>query len=221
MLVALVVAGVSLVFSGVSAQPAQTSPQPPPLSAADLASRIQARYDTVKDFRSDFTQTGKGGFLRGGTEARGEVLVKKPDRMRWKYTSKPEREIVADGSQIYDYVRVDNIVSIEPQPQGDQASTALLFLAGRGNLSRDFTPSVPAVQPAGQWHLVLQPKRPQPDFTTLTLIVERQSLKLAGLIKADAQGETYTFQFPNLRENVGLTDKQFVFVPPVGVKVIR
>ena len=220
MLVVLAVAGVSLVFSDVRAYPAQATAQTQ-LSAADLASRIQAHYDTVKDFRSDFTQTGKGGFLRGGTEARGQVLVKKPDRMRWKYTSKPEREIVADGSRIYDYVRVDNIVSVEPQPQGDQASTALLFLAGRGNLSRDFTPSVPAVQPAGQWHLVLEPKRPQPDFTTLTLIVERQSLKLAGLIKADAQGETYTFQFPNLRENVGLTDKEFVFVPPAGVKYIK
>ena len=46
-------------------------------------------------------------------------------------------------------------------PQDDSATTPALFLAGKGNLTRDFTPSLvdaPAGLPAGSRALKLVPK---------------------------------------------------------------
>jgi outer membrane lipoprotein-sorting protein len=40
------------------------------------------------------------------------------------------------------------------------------------------------------------------------------------MVTADAQGGTSTFAFSNLKENVGLSDNEFVFRMPRGVDVI-
>jgi outer membrane lipoprotein-sorting protein len=104
-------------------------------------------------------------------------------------------------------------------PEGDQASTALLFLTGRGDMVRDFRASLPSKQPAGVWQLDLTPKAEQHDFTALTLFVDPKTLTLRGLASTDAQGGLSTFEFSSLKENVGLTDKQFIFKMPKGVTI--
>ena len=48
----------------------------------------------------------------------------------------------------------------------------------------------------------------------------RVTLTLRGLVTADAQGGTSTFAFTNLKENVGLADKEFAFTIPRGVDVV-
>jgi outer membrane lipoprotein-sorting protein len=131
---------------------------------------------------------------------------------------------VADGSQLYTYLPDDRKLYVAPLPKTDEASSAMMFLAGRGDLLRDFTPSLGADQPAGSWRLDLMPKTPQPDFKTLTLIVNRATMALEGLVTTDdAQGVT-TYGFTNLKENAGLADGEFVFnisKIPKDVEVIR
>jgi outer membrane lipoprotein carrier protein len=193
--------------------------QAPP-SADQLARQLQAHYDQVKDFTADFTQTFRGVALPQQTTERGRVAVKKPYKMRWTYTAPEKKELVADGIQFWDYRPIDRVVLVQPLPKEGQASTALLFLAGRGNLTRDFTSSMPATQPEPEWHLALVPKSAQADFTSLVVHVDRKTLALRGLVKTDETG-TWTYRFQNLKENVGLADKMFIFTPPPGVEVIR
>lgn len=193
--------------------------QAPP-SADQLAKQLQTHYDQVKDFQSDFTQAFRGVALPQQTTERGKVFVKKPYKMRWTYTAPEKKELVADGIQFWDYRPIDKVVLVQPLPKEGQASTALLFLAGRGNLTRDFTSSMPATQPEPEWHLALVPKSAQADFTSLVVHVDRKTLALRGLVKTDETG-TWTYRFPNLKENVGLADKMFIFTPPPGVEVIR
>jgi outer membrane lipoprotein carrier protein len=194
-------------------------PQAPP-SADQLARQLQSHYDQVKDFKADFTQTFRGVALPQQTTERGTVMVKKPYRMRWTYTAPEKKELVTDGLQIWDYRPVDRVVLVRPLPKEGEASTALLFLAGRGNLTRDFAASMPATQPEGEWHLSLMPKSPQSDFTSLVVQVDRRSMVLRGLVKIDETG-TWTYRFVNLQENAGLADKSFSFTPPKGVEIIR
>lgn len=194
-------------------------PAAPP--AADLARHIQSHYDTVRDFKADFTHQYRGGVLHQTFNEHGDVRIKKPGRMYWNYESPEKKEFVSDGTKIYSYVKADKVVYIADMPTGDQASTAVLFLAGRGDLVRDFRPAVPASQPDGSWKLDLTPKSPQADFTALTLTVDRRSYALQGLTSTDPQGGTHTFAFTNLRENVGLSDNLFVFRIPKDAEVRR
>lgn len=187
--------------------------------ASDLAARIQARYNTIRDFTADFTQRQTTPLLPKPVVERGEVKIKKPGRMRWTYATGDRNQVVSDGTMIYAYFPADRYVSPSPVPKADDASTALMFLAGRGNLTRDFAASMAPEQPEGEWRLVLRPRTPEADFETLTLEVDRTTLAFRGLSVVDEQGGTSAFRFTNLRENRGLNDREFEFVIPRGVEV--
>lgn len=193
-------------------------PQDAPTATA-LAARVQAHYATVRDFTAVFTLTHSDPLMPKPVTDRGEVKVKKPDRMRWTYTTGDRQQFVSDGTMTYAYFPRDRYVERAAVPRENQASTAIQFLAGRGDITRDFTASLPADQPAGEWRLLLHPRTKQADFTSLTLEVDRTSLALRGLIATDDQGGTSAFRFAELRENRGLTDREFEFVMPRGVEV--
>ena len=195
------------------------SPPPPP--AAELARRLQAHYDTVRDFTADFTHHYRGGVLRQSLTEHGRVRIKKPGRMDWIYTSPEKKEFVSDGSKVYSYLAAENVVYVTDLPPEDQASTALLFLTGRGNLVRDFRPAVPPDQPKGAWQIDLTPKTADAQFTFLTITVDPATLALRSVSSTDAEGGISTFEFTHLRENVGLSDGQFTFKIPRGAEVRR
>src|SRR5712691_5292648 len=109
------------------------------VGATDLAQSLQRKYDTIHDFSADFTHTYQGGVLHKQITERGHVLVKKPGRMRWDYTSPEKKLFVSDGVKIYSYVPDDRQVRIDSVPKDDQPGAPILFLAGKGNLVRDFT----------------------------------------------------------------------------------
>ena len=192
-------------------------------TAAELAAALQRKYDGIKDFSADFTHAYEGGVLRKKITERGHLLVKKPGRMRWDYTAPEPKQFVSDGLKMYSYIPQDKQVIVVSVPPEDEATTPTLFLAGKGNLTRDFTPSLvetPAGAPAGSRALKLVPKTRQRDYDWLTLIVDPATLSIRGLVTVDGQGGTSSFSFTNMKENVGLSDKEFAFKIPRGVDVV-
>jgi outer membrane lipoprotein carrier protein len=194
-----------------------------PQSAAELAQALQRKYNGIKDFSADFIHTYTGGVLKKQVTEKGHLLIKKPGRMRWDYTSPEVKQFVSDGVKVYSYIPADKQVIVGTVPPDDSASTPALFLTGKGDLTRDFTAStgeVPAGSAPGARALKLVPRTPQPDYDWLILVVEPGSLGLRGMVTADTQGGTSVFSFANLKENVGLGDKEFTFRMPRGVDVI-
>ncbi len=201
-------------------QAAQAAPAP---SAEDLARRLQAKYEQVRDFTADFEHTYTGGVLRRKAVERGRVQVKKPGKMRWVYTSPEKKEFVSDGRKLYSYIPQDQQVMVSAVPPADEASSPALFLAGKGDVLRDFVPSIAGDLPnvaTDQVALKLVPKRQQQEYDWLVLVLDRRSLRIERLVTADAQGGTSSFSFSNIRENVGLPDTTFTFTIPRGVDVI-
>jgi outer membrane lipoprotein carrier protein len=193
-------------------------------TAAELARSLQKKYDGIKDFSADFVHAYEGGVLRKQITERGHVLIKKPGKMRWEYTSPEPKTFVSDGVKMYSYVPQDKQVIVASVPPQNEATTPTLFLAGKGDLARDFTTSlvaVPSGVPAGTRALKLVPKSPQRDYDWLILAVDPSSLVIKGLVTVDAQGGKSTFSFANLKENVGLADKEFAFKIPRGVDVVQ
>jgi outer membrane lipoprotein carrier protein len=192
-------------------------------TATDLARVLQQKYDTVKDFSTDFAHVYRGGVLKKQLVEKGRLLIKKPGKMRWEYTEPEEKLFVSDGTKLYSYIPQDKQVIVSAVPQDDSAPVPALFLAGKGNLMRDFSVSFDentAGLPTGARALKLVPKTPQADYDWLVLVVDPGTLLLRGLITTDAQGGTSRFSFSNLKENVGIADKAFTFKIPRGVDVV-
>jgi len=201
--------------------PAISLAQAPGRPSADEAARgIQRHYDQVKDFTADFTHTYQGGVLKKTISERGTVQIKKPGRMRWEYTAPERKTFVSDGRKIYSYIPADRQVVVADMPKEDEATTAVLFLAGKGDLTRDFSVSYSDGGSGGLWLLRLEPRRKQRDYDWLILGVDPGTMQIRRLVAADQQGGTSTFDFSNYRENTGLTDKIFAFTIPRGVDVI-
>jgi outer membrane lipoprotein carrier protein len=211
----LLTAALVVVLAGsVGAQSSQT----PDALARDL----QRKYDKVTDFSADFVHAYRGGVLKQQATERGKLLVKKPGKMRWEYTA-PERKLfVSDGRKIYSYIPLDKQVVVGTMPRDEQAPTPALFLTGKGDITRDFDAAFDKVPdaPSGSIALKLTPRRREPEYESLTLVVEPKTLDLQMLITIDAQGGRSAFTFTNFKENVGVTDNQFVFQMPKNVEVV-
>ena len=192
-------------------------------SAQDLAQALQRKYDGVKDFSTDFVHSYRGGVLKKEIVERGRLLVKKPGKMRWQYIAPEEKLFVSDGVKMYSYIPQDKQVIVSTIPPDDQVTTPTLFLAGKGNLVRDFSVAIvdpPVGAPPSTQALKLVPKSPQRDYDWLVIAVAAHTLELRGLVTADAQGGLSSFSFVNLKENTGVTDKEFAFTMPRGVDVV-
>ena len=133
-----------LAMTAIAVPPAPAQPAP----SDALAKAIQGHYQQVRDFTASFEQAYVGGALKRRTVERGTVAIRKPGRMRWDYESPEKKLFIADGTRMYFYVPADKQVRVSAMPEAGRVPTPILFLAGRGDLLRDFkAEEVPA--PAG------------------------------------------------------------------------
>src|SRR5262245_57414188 len=140
---------------------------PPAQSVHEIAASLQKKYDAVKDFTADFEHTYEGGVLRKRVTEKGTVQIKKPGMMRWLYKEPQRKEFVSDGRRVYVYLPADKQVMVDRVPQEDEATSAVLFLAGKGNLTRDFTITQVPGAPPDAYGLKLLPKVTDHDYDWL------------------------------------------------------
>lgn len=191
-------------------------------AAGEAAAALQTKYDSIRDFSADFVQTYEGGVLRRkAAPERGTVYIKKPGKMRWNYESPEKKVFVSDGRQMQLYVPADKQVIVTPLPPDDRATSAVLFLMGRGSLTRDFNVSFAEGTNDSTYVLQLDPKIRQAEYDWLRVTVDRQTLQIRELTAGDQQGGRSTFRFTNFKENPGVSDKTFAFTPPRGTDVVR
>jgi outer membrane lipoprotein carrier protein len=105
-------------------------------------------------------------------------------------------------------------------PTQDQATTPALFLAGKGDIARDFTASYIDTPVPGTVALKLLPKRNEPEYEYFVIAIDPRTLQWRALTTRDRQGGESTLTFSNLKENQGISDKEFAFRIPRGVDVI-
>jgi len=191
-----------------------------PQSPEAVAQALQKRYEGIRDFSADFVHTYRGGVLKTETREQGIVSVKKPGMMRWIYVKPERKEFVSDGKKVYSYIPEDKQVIVANVPADDVATSPAMFLAGKGDITRDFASTFEGGPPAGAVALKLTPKKNEPEYEYLVVTVDAKTLQLRGLTTKDRQGGLSTLIFSNLKENTGISDKEFAFRVPRGVDVI-
>src|ERR1700747_507972 len=77
--------------------------QAPRLGVKDVVERVQKRYDSAGDFRAHFVQTLTNATFKRKTTSAGEVLLKRPGRMRWDYQTPDVKMYLADGDRLWLY----------------------------------------------------------------------------------------------------------------------
>jgi len=102
--------------------------------------------------------------------------------------------------------------------------TPLAFLAGEGDLSRDFklinfSESLP--QKEENFVLELAPKEPDAALSKLILTVDKKSYYVVQADVFDALGNVTRTRFIDIKTNVGLPNSFFQFAIPPGAEVLK
>ena len=132
------------------------------------------------------------------------------------------QDFVSDGVRLYAHMVADKQVFVSPAPSPDEGEIPAMFLAGQSDLARDFTPSFttfPGAAP-GLVTLRLIPRNKNSEFESLGIGVDPKTLQILFLTAVDQQGGRSSFVLSNLKENRGISDKEFEFRIPRGVDVV-
>ncbi|MCI0336474.1 MAG: outer membrane lipoprotein chaperone LolA [Acidobacteria bacterium] len=185
-----------------------------------LISALQRKYNKLSSLAADFTQiyTSRSESTRRES---GRLLLKKPGRMRWDYTTPESKLFISNGKVFYEYVPSEKFATRTSVKESDDLRAPFMFLLGRGNLRRDFKRielAQEAPARAGNKVLRLTPKRTQ-EFRELLIEVDSGNLQISRLSFVDSNGARSDFLFSNMRENAPANEEQFNFKPPAGVEV--
>lgn len=211
-----------------AAAPEKTEkPKPvPPVSVTQVVQQVQKVYEGTASLRARFVQVLEGAM--GKRQAEGEMLLKKPGKMRWDY-SKPEKKLfVADGTTLWVYEPEDEQAFKQPL-SGSQLPAQVSFLFGKGRLADEFDITAPekdseraGLGGPGDIVLKLVPRVPTAQYRYLAFVVDPRSYLVKETVVYDQQGGSNHLRFSKIELNVksGVEDRLFQFTPPAGTRVI-
>jgi len=210
-------------ISGTATPPAAaTAPAAGRLDVAAVVERVQKRYDGAEDFRARFNQTLTNAAFKRKTSSTGEVLLKKPGRMRWNYQTPDPKMYLADGDLLWLYEPEDK-QAFKQDLKTSQLPAALAFLTGKGKLAAEF--DITFIKDArlgspGDYVLALSPKQPQSAVKAIVFVVDPQTFQVRQSMITDPQGNTNDLLFSDIKINTRLSDSTFRWTPPAGTRVI-
>jgi len=188
----------------------------------EVMARLQEKYDTLESFYATFTQILINKALNQTREEGGVLYMKRAGMMRWEYLYPEEKLFISDGKTIYWYLPEEKMVQTLELKEIEGEQTPVLFLAGRGNLKRDFIaePSPPDfTPPEGSYRLVLTPRGEGEGYQKLILEVDTSSYLVRRMVLLDPLGNITEYRFSNIKENLKLPERFFQFKIPKGVEV--
>jgi outer membrane lipoprotein carrier protein len=200
-------------FSAVAPCCAQ---QPAP-SAHELAQRVDHHYNQLHSLKAAFTESYAGlGMQR--TES-GTLLLLKPGRMRWDYSTPPGKLFLLDGKYALFYSPGDPRVQRIQAKQLDDLRSPLRFLLGHTELEKEMDNLTLAPAPGTGFRLSGQPKGQENRVSRLSITATADGT-IVGIEVEETDDAITRFTFTGEVPNAAIPVGEFRFTPPPGVPVV-
>ena len=187
-------------------------------STHDLAQRVDRHYNQLHSLQAGFVETYQGlGIKR--TES-GTLLLLKPGRMKWDYSSPAGKLFLLDGKYAWFYSRGDSQVQRIPAKELDDLRSPLRFLLGHTELERELNSLSLASAPNSGFTLTGQPRGQEKRVARLSLTVTADGVITAIEIE-EADGALTRFTFTGETDNTPISPETFHFTPPAGIPVVN
>jgi outer membrane lipoprotein carrier protein len=194
----------------------------------DVVRQLQARYEKTKDLQADFTQkTRIEGFERPVMSS-GKVYIKKPGRLRWDYLEPANEEIYVNRDDVKMYVPEHKQVLVGKLTQMAASKAPLELLQGAAKLDESFEvhPTTGRERGVGGLRLItLIPKSKDQESTRslqrIVVEVFPKTYFIRSVALYEISGNVATFEFSDLKPNLGLGNEVFDFKAPPDVEVVK
>ena len=191
--------------------------QAPAPSAKDVAKRVDQHYDSLRSLKAAFAESYSGmGLTRNEN---GTLLLAKPGKMRWDYSSPAGKVFLLDGKYGWFYTPGDPQVQRIPAKDLDDLRSPLRFLLGHTELEKEIVNLTMAPAANGGFVLSGVPKGQENRITRLSLTVTATGTIL-GIEVLEVDGSLTKFTFSDERENAPMAPDAFRFKAPAGVPVV-
>jgi outer membrane lipoprotein carrier protein len=186
-------------------------------TALEMAQRVDKHYNQLHSLKAGFTESYEGlGMKR---QESGTLLLLKPGRMRWEYSSPAGKLFLLDGEWGWFYSRGDPQVQRVRAKELDDLRSPLRFLLGHTQLEKELNSVTLAPAPGGRFTLSGQPKGLEERMTRLTLTVTSDGI-ITGIEMQETDGALTRFTFTGESPNPEIPAGTFRFTPPAGIPVV-
>ena len=188
-----------------------------------VLTEVQKRYEGTNDLEGSFLQEYVGKVMKQHLKQEGKVYFKKKGMMRWDYRT-PDQKFISDGTTLWFYQAEENQVFVSDISKVIKEKTPLAFLAGEGDLSRDFKLlnfNESISQKEENFVLELAPKEPDTVLSKLILTVDKKTYIVVQTDIIDGLGNVTRTRFIDIKMDVGLSNSFFHFTIPPGTEVLK
>ena len=192
----------------------------PALDVHAVTQLADSHYNRLHSLRANFTESYEGlGMSR--TES-GTLLLLKPGRMRWDYTSPAGKLFLIDSKFAWFYVRGATQVQRIPAKELDDLRSPLRFLLGHTQIDKELTGLQLAPSPTarGEYVLVGQPKGQENRVRRISLAIVPDTGAIAAIEIEETDGAVTRLTFAGEETNVAIPEGAFKFTPPAGGPVV-
>ncbi|MGP0629290.1 outer membrane lipoprotein chaperone LolA [Nitrospina sp. 32_T5] len=188
-------------------------------SKQDIIAAIQKKYDATQSFKARFVQKSYLKVMDQTQEAKGEVFIKKPGKMKWTYNAPDPQVLISNNKLLWLYLPEESQVTRMKVDSIYSSNTPALFLSGEGKLTESF--NVGKIQREdGNLVVELIPKTEEQGLDRLVLLADRNNFQIIGSSVYDKLGNRTQMMFEDIENNPGISDSQFQFQVPPGVELI-
>jgi len=212
------ISGIALILLGLLCTPLLFG-----VTGQSVLEEVQKRYENTNDIEASFLQEYIGKVMKRPQRGEGKVFFKKKGMMRWDYRI-PNQQLISNGLTLWYYQPEENQVFVSDVSKVIKEKTPLAFLAGEGDLSRDFKLlnfNESVSQKEENFVLELAPKEPDAVLSKLTLTVDKKTYYVVQADVFDGLGNVTRTRFIDIKTNVGFPNSFFHFTIPPGAEVLR
>ena len=190
--------------------------------ALQLVRLMETHYARVGSMRISFEQTYVKRFHGPQGTEKGRILIKRPGKLLWEYTSPRKKLFVIDGKKLWIY-EPDNRQVFWSEVRESALPASVRFLWSKVSLADEYDVKyIPRSKFGGPGLKVLKlkPKKRSPHYRYVLFVIDGQGRVHKSIVYSH-QGDKNIVVFKNTSENVSVKDDLFRFTPPKGVQVIH
>ena len=188
-----------------------------------VLTQLHKNYDNITTFKADFTQYSFFKAVNQVQKFKGILYLKKPDKMKWDYTSPEKQVIMSNGGKIWYYYPADNQVNVGTLSKSSkQKNLIFMLLEGIDKVENEFNLKlIKGKEDEKFYYLQLLPEKPNTLFDKIILTIRKENFNITTSHVFYLSGDIAKVVFKKVFLNIKLNDNFFNFKTPPGVEVFK
>src|SRR5580700_9155389 len=186
---------------------------------APVLKAVEARYNRAETLQVSFREAYTGPGQPRRTES-GTLLLRKPGRMRWDYTSPEGKLFVCDGKYLWLYTPTNHQVEKMKMKESDDMRAPLAFLLGKLHFDKEFRNIKSQPAAAGGTLIIAEPKTDSLPYTHVEFVVGADT-QIRRVQVTGYDQSILEFDFDQEKLNPPLEARLFQFRMPPGAELVE